>query len=143
MSWPQLHKGFIISWKLCLNLCSLKWLRPNLSLVISLNPLGLWQSKKEFGEGRMKLNIFSLTLFVPGVRRSAHPYGKLPGAWAILPQGPCASLTFNNFFGRLRLLNQSFENSAFCGHTWITVKPTVSNRKIPLYVTYLYPRRFK
>ena len=29
-----------------------------------------------------------LTLFVPGVRRSAHPYGKLPGVWVILPQGP-------------------------------------------------------
>ena len=24
--WPQLQKGFEISWKLCLNLCSLKWL---------------------------------------------------------------------------------------------------------------------
>ena len=60
ISWLQLHKGFIVSWKLCFNLCSLKWLRPSLSLVISLIPLGLWQSKKEFGEGRMKLSIFSL-----------------------------------------------------------------------------------
>ena len=60
ISWPQLHKGFIVSWKLCLNLCSLKWLRPSLSLVISLIPLGLWISKKEFGEGRMKVSIFSL-----------------------------------------------------------------------------------
>ena len=58
--WPQLHKGFIVSWKLCLNLCSLKWLRPSLSLVISLIPLGLRISKTEFGEGRMKLSIFSL-----------------------------------------------------------------------------------
>ena len=60
ISWPQLHKGFIVSWRLCLNLCYLKWLRPSLSLVISLIPLGLWISKTEFGEGRMKLSIFSL-----------------------------------------------------------------------------------
>ena len=60
ISWPQLHKGFNVSWKLCLNLCSLKWLRPSLSLVISLIPLGLRISKTEFGEGRMKLSIFSL-----------------------------------------------------------------------------------
>ena len=60
ISWQQLHKGFIVSWKLCLNLCSLKWLRPSLSLVISLIPLGLWQSKEEFGGGRMKLSIFFL-----------------------------------------------------------------------------------
>ena len=44
----------------CLNLYSLKWLRPSLSLVISLIPLGLRISKTEFGEGRMKLSIFSL-----------------------------------------------------------------------------------
>ena len=49
-SWPQLHKGSIVSWKLCLNLCSLKWLRPSLSLVISLIPSGLWIWKKELGE---------------------------------------------------------------------------------------------
>ena len=60
ISWPQLHKGFNVSWKLCLNLCSLRWLKPSLSLVISLIPLGLRISKTEFGEGRMKLSIFSL-----------------------------------------------------------------------------------
>ena len=60
ISWSQLHKGFNVSWKLCLNLCSLKWLKPSLSLVISLIPLGLRISKTEFGEGRMKLSIFSL-----------------------------------------------------------------------------------
>ena len=59
-TWTQLHKGFNVSWKLCLNLCSLRWLRPSLSLVISLIPLGLWISKTEFGEGHMKLSIFSL-----------------------------------------------------------------------------------
>ena len=55
--------------------------------------------------GRCYLWIQILTLFVPRARRSAHPYGKLPGVWAILPQGPCASLTLNDFLGRLRLLN--------------------------------------
>ena len=44
----------------CLNLYSLKWFRPSLSLVISLIPLGLRTSKTEFGEGCMKLSIFSL-----------------------------------------------------------------------------------
>ena len=43
-----------------LNLCSLKWLRPSGNLVISLIPLVLQISKTEFGEGRMKLSIFSL-----------------------------------------------------------------------------------
>ena len=43
-----------------LNLCSLKWLRPSVNLVISLIPLVLQISKTEFGEGRMKLSIFSL-----------------------------------------------------------------------------------
>ena len=49
-----------LSWKLCLNFCSLKWLRPSRSLIISLILLGLWQSKREFGEGLRKLSIFSL-----------------------------------------------------------------------------------
>ena len=30
---------------------------------------------------------------------------KLPGVRVILQQGPCASLTFNNLIGWLRLLN--------------------------------------
>ena len=41
-SLPQLHKGLIESWKLCLNLCSRKWLRPSRNLVIYLIPIGLW-----------------------------------------------------------------------------------------------------
>ena len=43
-----------------MNLCSVKWLRPSLSLVTSLIALGLRISKTEFGEGRVKLSIFSL-----------------------------------------------------------------------------------
>ena len=42
-SFPQLHSGFNVSWKPYLNLCSLKWLKPSLSLVIRQIPLGLWQ----------------------------------------------------------------------------------------------------
>ena len=45
-----------------MNLCFLKCLRPSLSLVISLIPCGLWRSKKAFGEGLMKLIIFSLKM---------------------------------------------------------------------------------
>ena len=56
-----------------------------------------------------------------------------------MPKGLCASLTFKYFLGRLKLLNQNFENSAFCSDICVTVKATVSNQKIPLYVTYLYP----
>ena len=43
-----------------MNLYSLRWLKPSVSLVISLTPLGLRISKTEFGEGRIKLSIFSL-----------------------------------------------------------------------------------
>ena len=39
-SFPQLHSGFNVSWKPSLNSCSLKWLKPNLSLVIRQVPLG-------------------------------------------------------------------------------------------------------
>ena len=41
--WPQLHKGFKDPWKLCLNLCSLKWFKPTRSRVISFILLGLWK----------------------------------------------------------------------------------------------------
>ena len=34
--WPQLHKGFNDFWKLCLNMCFLKWLIPRRSRVISV-----------------------------------------------------------------------------------------------------------
>ena len=46
ISKPQLQNGFKESWKLCLNLCSCKWLKPSRSLVINLIPLGLWQLKR-------------------------------------------------------------------------------------------------
>ena len=46
ISKPQLHNAFKESWKLCLNLCSRKWLKQSRSLMISLIPLGLWQLKR-------------------------------------------------------------------------------------------------
>ena len=58
--WPQLHKGLIESWKLCLNLCFLKLLKPIWSHVISLTPLGLWQLWIELGAGLLKWRIFFL-----------------------------------------------------------------------------------
>ena len=42
-SFPQLHSRFNVSWKPCLNLCSLRWLKPSLSLIIRQILLGLWQ----------------------------------------------------------------------------------------------------
>ena len=37
--WPQFHKEWMESWILCSNLCSLKWLKPSRSRVISLTYL--------------------------------------------------------------------------------------------------------
>ena len=53
MSWPQQQIRFKQSRKLCLNSWSLRWLKPNLSLVISFIPKGLWQLKVLLGAGRM------------------------------------------------------------------------------------------
>ena len=55
---PHLQIGFKESWKLCLNLCSGKWLRPVRSLVISFIPLELRQLKKLFKVGLMDCKIF-------------------------------------------------------------------------------------
>ena len=61
MSWPQQQIGFKQSRKLCLNLWSLRWLEPNLSLVISFIPIGLWQLKILLGVGRMNRKMLFLT----------------------------------------------------------------------------------
>ena len=60
MSLPQQQIGFKQSRKLCLNLWSLRWLKPNLSLVISFIPVGLWQLKVLFWVGRMNCKILFL-----------------------------------------------------------------------------------
>ena len=60
MSSQQLRSGLIFSWKLCLNLCSQSWLRPNFNLVISLILLGLWQLKIKFEDSLMNFQILFL-----------------------------------------------------------------------------------
>ena len=51
ISKPQLQNRFKESWKLYLNLCSRKWLKPSRSLVINLIPLRLWQLKRLLADG--------------------------------------------------------------------------------------------
>ena len=63
ISLPKLHMGLSESWNLCLNLCSRRWLKPNLNLVNNLTPLGLWQLKTVLPEGRMKFKSVFLKIF--------------------------------------------------------------------------------
>ena len=53
ISFLQLHKGSTQFWKLCLNLCSFKWLKPIVRRVRSFSPNGL-KTLLEFG--LMKFN---------------------------------------------------------------------------------------
>ena len=53
---PHLHT-FSESWKLCLNLCSRRWLRPRRSLVRNLIPCGLWHSNTLLGEGLINFRM--------------------------------------------------------------------------------------
>ena len=62
ISKPQLQNGFKESWKLCLNLCSRKWLKPSRSLVINLIPLGLWQLKRLLADGLINFRIIFLKI---------------------------------------------------------------------------------
>ena len=52
--------GFRVTWKLCLNLCSRKWLKPRCSLVMYLIPLQLGQLKTLFGDGLINFSKFFL-----------------------------------------------------------------------------------
>ena len=60
MSFPQQQIGFKQSRKLCLNVCYLRWLKPNLSPVTSFIPTGLWQLKVLSGVGRMNWKMLFL-----------------------------------------------------------------------------------
>ena len=51
------------SWKQCLNLCSLSWLKPTVNLVSNLTPFRLWQLKALLPEGRIKFKSFFLKIF--------------------------------------------------------------------------------
>ena len=60
MSLSQQQIRFKQSRKLCLNLSSLRWLKPNLSLVISFIPIGLWQLKATLWVGSINSGIIFL-----------------------------------------------------------------------------------
>ena len=67
ISLPHSHKGFKVSWKQCLNLCSWRWLRPRRNLVKSLISRGLWISKILLAQGRIRsffLNVLRLDEFL-------------------------------------------------------------------------------
>ena len=51
ISWPELQIGFTQSWKLCLNLWSVKWLNWSVSLVRNFNPSPLSTSNTWLGSG--------------------------------------------------------------------------------------------
>ena len=57
MSLPQQQIGFKQSRKLCLNLCSRRWIKPKPSLVISFIPIGLWQLKVLLGVGHINCKM--------------------------------------------------------------------------------------
>ena len=57
MSLSQQQIGFRQSRKICLNLWSIRSLKPNLSLVISSIPVGFWQLKVLLGVGRMNCKM--------------------------------------------------------------------------------------
>ena len=52
----DVYSGCMVSWKPCLNLSSLKWLKLILSIVIRQIPLGLWECEA----GCMNLRILVL-----------------------------------------------------------------------------------
>ena len=60
MPLPLQQIGFMQSRKLCLNLWSLRWPKPNLSPVIRFIPIGLWQLKVLLGAGRMNCKMLFL-----------------------------------------------------------------------------------
>ena len=47
VSWLHWHKGLMESWKLCLNLCCLKWFKLSQCCLINLIPWSLWQLDAE------------------------------------------------------------------------------------------------
>ena len=57
VSWLLLQNGSRESWKLCVNLCLLKWLSPTRKLVSSLIPQGLSTLIVLLGLGLMHLRI--------------------------------------------------------------------------------------
>ena len=62
ISLPHFQIGLSKSQKLCLNLCSRRWLKLNLNLVKNLTPFGLWQLKTVLPEGHMKFQFVFLKI---------------------------------------------------------------------------------
>ena len=65
MSPPQIQMGFIVSLKPCLNLCSLRWLKPRRNLVNSFISYALKISKILLGKGLInsKSLFFKIIIF--------------------------------------------------------------------------------
>ena len=66
---PHEQNGLKVSWKLCLNLCSRKWLGPKCSLVRYLIPLHLWQLNTLFGDDLINRLYFWKHLRLVALRR--------------------------------------------------------------------------
>ena len=58
----QMHIGLRVSWKLFLNLCSRRWLRPALNLVNSWICLGLWQLSTLFWDDHTNFKMLFLKI---------------------------------------------------------------------------------
>ena len=63
ISLPQLQIGSTESWKPCLNLCTQRLLNLSLNLISNLPPVGVWQLKTLFPEGRMNFKRLFLKIF--------------------------------------------------------------------------------
>ena len=61
-SFPQLQSGLSVSSKMCLILCSRRWISPSRNLLSSFTTIGLWQSKILFAVGLINLGIFDLKM---------------------------------------------------------------------------------
>ena len=58
----QMHIGLRVSWKLFLNLCSQRWLRPTLNLVNHWICLGLWQLSTLFWNDHANFKMLFLKI---------------------------------------------------------------------------------
>ena len=58
----QMHIGLRVSWKLFLNLCSRRWLRPTLNLVNNWICLGLWQLSTRFWDDHTNFKMLFLKI---------------------------------------------------------------------------------
>ena len=63
ISLPQLQIGSTESWKPCLNSCTQRLLKLSLNLISNLPPVGVWQLKTLFPEGRMNFKRLFLKIF--------------------------------------------------------------------------------